>query len=131
MQFYEASKSIIHLSRQCKATWTKFGHIFYKLKYKFIVCVFPYSGWMRRFMAWISVFKTNTAKYRPEKNFDISCSARYECVVINGFTLPQNGQTHSINSPASTDKLFEGVWSFCSWRKVFGKFWRISKKTLQ
>ena len=26
---------------------------------------------------------------------------------------PQNGQTHSNNSPAVAGKLFESVWSFC------------------
>ena len=28
-------------------------------------------------------------------------------------SIPQNGQTHSNNSPATADELFECVWPFC------------------
>ena len=33
----------------------------------FLVCIFLYSDWIRRFTEYISVFSPNTGKYRPEK----------------------------------------------------------------
>ena len=33
----------------------------------FLVCIFLYSDWIRRFMELISVFSRNTGKYGPEK----------------------------------------------------------------
>ena len=49
-------------------------------------------------------------------SFDMKLSGYFMItyVIVNPLaTTPQNSQTHSNNSSATADKLFECVWPFC------------------